>query len=125
MLHYNWHWFWNWGTGEGGNNGTHTVDMLRWGMGVEYPISVNSSGGRYRYTDDWETPDTQVVTWNFSNNSMMEWEGRSCNNRNIEEEAVGVIFYGEKGSLVIGAGNTYKIYDLQNKLIKDVKTRFR
>ncbi|MBX3253197.1 MAG: Gfo/Idh/MocA family oxidoreductase [Chitinophagaceae bacterium] len=121
MLHYNWHWFWNWGTGEGGNNGTHTVDMLRWGMGVEYPISVNSSGGRYRYTDDWETPDTQVVTWNFSNNSMMEWEGRSCNNRNIEEEAVGVVFYGEKGSLVIGAGNTYKIYDLQNKLIKDVK----
>lgn len=121
IIHYNWHWFWNWGTGEAGNNATHTVDMLRWGMGVEYPVSVASSGGRYRYKDDWETPDTQVITWNFSNNSMMEWEGRSCNNRNIEENGVGAVFYGENGTLVIGTGNGYKIYDLQNKLIKDVK----
>ncbi len=41
ILHYNWHWFWNWGTGEGGNNGTHMVDLLRWGMGVDFPVSAN------------------------------------------------------------------------------------
>lgn len=121
ILHYNWHWFWNWGTGEGGNNGTHMVDLLRWGMGVEYPVSVNSSGGRFRYDDDWETPDTQVVSWKFANNTMMDWEGRSCNGRNVEDTSVGVAFYGEKGTLVIGGGNTYKIYDLKNKLIKEVK----
>ena len=121
ILHYNWHWFWNWGTGEGGNNGTHMVDLLRWGMGVDYPVSVNSSGGRFRYDDDWETPDTQVVSWKFSNNTMMDWEGRSCNGRNVEDTSVGVAFYGEKGTLVIGGGNTYKIYDLKNKLIKEVK----
>jgi predicted dehydrogenase len=122
ILPYNWHWFWNWGTGEAGNNGTHMVDLMRWGLGVEYPSSVRSSGGRYRYQDDWQTPDTQVITWEFPNNTLMEWEGRSCNGRTIEDSTVGAAFYGEKGALVIGGGNSYKIYDLKNKLIKDVKT---
>ena len=124
ILHYNWHWFWNWGTGEGGNNGTHMVDLLRWGMNLEYPTSVSSSGGRYRYKDDWQTPDTQVVTWEFPGNKLMDWEGRSCNGRDIEGSSVGVAFYGEKGTIVIGGGNTYKIYDLKNKLLKDVKNDF-
>jgi len=121
ILHYNWHWFWNWGTGESGNNGTHMVDLLRWGMGLEYPTSVSSSGGRYRYTDDWQTPDTQVVAWEFPGNKLIDWEGRSCNGRDIEGSSVGVAFYGEKGTLVIGGGNSYKLYDLKNKLLKDVK----
>jgi len=121
ILHYNWHWLWNWGTGEGGNNGTHMVDLLRWGMGVEFPVSANSSGGRYRYKDDWQTPDTQLVSWSFANNTLMDWEGRSCNGRNTEDSSVGVAFYGDKGTVVIGGGNGYKVYDLDNKLLKEVK----
>lgn len=124
VLHYNWHWFWNWGTGESGNNGTHMVDLLRWGMGLEYPTSVSSSGGRYRYKDDWQVPDTQVVTWEFPDNKLMDWEGRSCNGRDIEGSSVGVAFYGEKGTVVIDGGNSYKIYDLKNELLKDVKNDF-
>ncbi|GAA4320195.1 Gfo/Idh/MocA family oxidoreductase [Compostibacter hankyongensis] len=121
ILHYNWHWFWHWGTGEALNNGTHMVDLIRWGLDADYPIRVTSAGGRYRYKDDWETPDTQSITVEFPNNTFLEWEGRSCNGRTIEGSSVGVIFYGEKGSLMIGGGNEYKIYDLKNKLIKEVK----
>lgn len=121
ILHYNWHWFWNWGTGEALNNGTHMVDLMRWGLGVEYPTRVTSGGGRYRYQDDWETPDTQVITMEFANNTSMTWEGRSCNGKHIEDSSVGVIFYGDTGSLYIDGGNSYKVYDLNNKLVKDVK----
>lgn len=121
ILHYNWHWFWNWGTGEALNNGTHMVDLMRWGLGVEYPTSVRSGGGRYRYKDDWQTPDTQVITWEFANNTFMEWEGRSCNGHYIEGAPVGASFYGETGTLVITGGNAYKLYDLKNQLIRDVK----
>lgn len=119
LIHYNWHWFWNWGTGEALNNGTHMIDLMRWGLGVDYPTRVTSAGGRYRYKDDWETPDTQVITLEFPNNTSMVWEGRSCNGRNVEGNSVGVIFYGEKGSLVIN-GNAYTIYDLDNKVVKTV-----
>ncbi|MDX1364328.1 MAG: Gfo/Idh/MocA family oxidoreductase [Arenibacter latericius] len=120
IVHYNWHWFWNWGTGEALNNGTHFVDLARWGLGVEYPTKVNSNGGRYRYEDDWETPDTQVINLEFPNNTLMTWEGRSCNGRSVEGVGVGVVFYGEDGSMVIEGGNSYKVYDLNNKLIKEV-----
>ncbi|WP_212003548.1 Gfo/Idh/MocA family protein [Chitinophaga sp. HK235] len=122
LIHYNWHWFWNWGTGEALNNGTHMIDLMRWGLGVEYPSRVTSAGGRYRYQDDWETPDTQVITLEFPNNTSMTWEGRSCNGRTVEGNSVGVIFYGEKGSLVID-GNAYTIYDLDNKVVKEVKNQ--
>ena len=124
LIHYNWHWFWNWGTGESLNNGTHMVDLARWGLGVDYPIRVSSAGGRYRYKDDWETPDTQVINLEFDNNSAITWEGRSCNGRSVEGSSVGVMFYGETGSLVIESGNSYKIYDLKNVLIKEVKNNF-
>lgn len=121
LIHYNWHWFWHWGTGEALNNGTHMVDLARWGLGVDYPTRVTSAGGRYRYQDDWETPDTQVIDLEFANNTLISWEGRSCNGKNMEGSSVGVIFYGETGSLLIESGNSYKIYDLKSKLVKEVK----
>ncbi len=122
LIHYNWHWFWNWGTGEALNNGTHEIDVMRWGLGVDYPTKVVSAGGRFAYKDDWETPDTQTITIEFPNNTAMTWEGRSCNNFPVEGTGRGVIFYGEKGTMVIPGGDDYKIYDPGNKLVKDVKT---
>ncbi|HSI75494.1 MAG TPA: Gfo/Idh/MocA family oxidoreductase [Lunatimonas sp.] len=121
LVHYNWHWFWNWGTGEALNNGTHMVDIARWGLEVEYPTRVTSAGGRYRYDDDWETPDTQTISLEFDNNSKITWEGRSCNGHLIEGASVGVMFYGETGALKIDGGNAYSIYDLKNNLVKEVK----
>ncbi|GAB3249147.1 Gfo/Idh/MocA family oxidoreductase [Larkinella harenae] len=121
LVHYNWHWFWHWGTGEALNNGTHMLDLMRWGLDVTYPNRVTSSGGRYRYKDDWETPDTQVINLEFPNNTAMTWEGRSCNGRTIEGSSVGVVFYGDNGSLQIDGGNAYTVYDLDNKLVKEVK----
>jgi predicted dehydrogenase len=120
LIHYNWHWFWHWGTGEALNNGTHMLDMMRWGLGVKYPTRVSSSGGRFHFKDDWETPDTQVIALDFAENVSMVWEGRSCSGRTIDGSSAGVIFHGEKGSLLID-GNSYVVQDLDEKVIKEVK----
>ncbi|RZM13895.1 MAG: hypothetical protein EOO88_44420, partial [Pedobacter sp.] len=70
LVHYNWHWFWHWGTGEALNNGTHEIDVARWGLQADYPTKVNSVGGRYRFQDDWETPDTQIITFECKDASV-------------------------------------------------------
>ncbi|MDB5021526.1 MAG: dehydrogenase [Pedobacter sp.] len=121
LIHYNWHWFWNYGTGEALNNGTHEVDVARWGLGVDFPIRVSSIGGRYQFQDDWQTPDTQLVTIEYPGRVSLLWENRSCNGRKVEGQERGIIFYGEKGSLDTGE-DAYKIYDLDGKLLQDVKS---
>lgn len=124
IVHYNWHWLWHWGTGEALNNGTHLVDLLRWGLGVDYPVRVSSNGGRFRYKDDWETPDTQVISFDFEEGISMTWEGRSCNGKPIEGNAVGALFYGETGSLLLEGRNVYKIFDLKGEIVKEVNDNF-
>ncbi|MDR1859520.1 MAG: Gfo/Idh/MocA family oxidoreductase [Bacteroidales bacterium] len=118
IVHYNWHWFWRWGTGEALNNGTHMIDLLRWGMKLDYPTKVTSNGGRYYAKDDWETPDTQIINIEFGNKAFMTWEGRSCNNTPIEGSWAGCAIYGDKGSILFGSGNEYTIYGTDGKVLR-------
>jgi len=122
LVHYNWHWFWHWGTAETCNNGTHEIDMCRWFLHVDYPTKVTSAGGRYAFKDDWQTPDTQVATFEFANNKSITWEGRSCNKMKVEGASRGFIIYGDKGTLVNYGNDDYKIFDADNKLVKEVQS---
>jgi predicted dehydrogenase len=108
---YNWHWFWHWGNGELGNNGIHALDLCRWGLGAEFPIRVTSSGGRYRYEDDQETPDTQTVCLEFEGRRQITWEGLSCN----KHDRKFVTFYGEGGALDLEGNGTYTVFDANDK----------
>ena len=65
---YNWHWFWDTGNGDIGNQGIHEMDIARWGLGDPMtPKSAVSTGGKYVYDDDQETPNTQLATIDFGN----------------------------------------------------------
>jgi hypothetical protein len=81
---------------------------------------VTSSGGRYAFKDDWQTPDTQVASFEFGDKATISWEGRSCNNIPLDGEERGFIIYGDKGTLISGAGDSYKIFDPDNKLVKEM-----
>jgi predicted dehydrogenase len=120
VIHYNWHWFWHWGTAETCNNGTHTIDLMRWGLGVDYPTRVTSSGGRYHYDDDWEMPDSQVLGFDFEGRKSLYWEGHSCSGGLVEGTGSGVVFYGENGSLEI-AGDGYVVYDRESRVVDEVR----
>ena len=119
LIHYNWHWFWHWGTGEALNNGTHMVDLCRWALDVNWPTRVVSSGGRYHYQDDWETPDTQVIGWDFAEGKTIMWESRSCNNFPAEKLGSGVLIYGTEGTVLID-GNGYTVFDKKNKVAEEI-----
>ena len=120
LIHYHWHWRWHWGTGEVVNNGTHYIDVARWGLQVNYPSKVFSTGGRYQFQDDWETPDTQLASFDFAENKTISWEGRSCNQRGINDIGSGISFHGEKGTLEI-RDNSYKVFDNKGQVVKAVE----
>jgi predicted dehydrogenase len=120
LIHYNWHWRWHWGTGEALNNGTHEMDVCRWALDVSWPARVSSNGGRYAFQDDWETPDTQTIAWDFGEGKTMSWEGRSCNDFPIEGRSRGTLIYGTEGSALLD-GDDYIIYDKKKKIIKQAK----
>lgn len=119
ILHYNWHWFWNWGTGELGNNGVHMLDVGRWGLGVDFATRVTSSGGRYRFDDDQQTPDTQVATFEFGDEKMLTWEALSCTRHGTGPSGVIAMFIGENGAMDI-LNNGYVLYDESNKEVERV-----
>jgi len=65
-LHYDWHWVWPTGDGDFGNNGIHYMDICRWITGHnELAPRVLSVGGRLGYVDDGETPNTQIVFYDY------------------------------------------------------------
>jgi predicted dehydrogenase len=121
LVPYNWHWRWHYGTGEALNNGTHEMDVCRWALGVDWPTRVSSNGGRYQFQDDWETPDTQTIAWDFAGDKSMSWEGRSCNDYPIEGRLRGTMIYGTDGAALLD-GDDYIVYDKKRKIIKQAKS---
>jgi predicted dehydrogenase len=107
---YNWHWFWDTGNGDIGNQGVHEMDIALWGLGRGgWPESVQSSGGKFLWKDDQETPNSQQTSFAFAGAQM------SFDARNLPTPPeglvplrgpnyVGNIFFGDLGFLVVDHG---------------------
>jgi len=64
-LHYDWHWNWLYGNGELGNWGIHLLDGCRMAAGGGLPRHAISIAGRFGYDDDGQTPNTQIVYFDY------------------------------------------------------------
>lgn len=117
LIPYNWHWHWHWGNGELGNNGVHTLDLCRWGLGVDFPVRVTSAGGRYCFDDDQETPDTHAVAFEFADKKLITWQCHSCNPHTEDF----VTFYGEKGMLKLFDMGDFTVYGPDDKIVREEK----
>lgn len=118
LVHYNWHWLWHWGTAELGNNGVHLVDICRWGLGVDDAKTVTCAGGRYRYDDDQQTPDTTVATFDFGDRAIV-WEARSFYKPIADESPkYEIAFYGENGTMTCSQ-TKLTTYDLAGKKLAE------
>ena len=72
-----------------------------------------------RTTGRRRTPS--CATFDFGDKGIT-WEGQSCAPRGFEGATVGVNFYGEKGCMAM-AGNNTIIYDLNNKVVREIKSK--
>lgn len=103
-VHYNWHWFWHYGNGETGNQGVHQMDLAVWGMNRGFPVKVYSTGGRYAWDDQAETPNTQITSFTYADGAIMEFEIRNIGSYQEAGQTTGNHFLGSKGYYVQGKG---------------------
>lgn len=101
--HYNWHWFWDYGCGDIANDGVHEIDVARWGLGVGMPKRVTATGGQLFYDDDHETPDTQVVVYEYDDCCLM-YEMRLWCDYETGGMENGTVFYGDEGTISFDGG---------------------
>jgi predicted dehydrogenase len=103
---YNWHWFWDTGNGDIGNQGVHEMDIAAWGLGrTGWPATVQSTGGKFVWKDDQETPNTQQTVLNFGDLELT-FEVRNLPTAPegfgpVKPNYVGNTFFGDKGFLVV------------------------
>ena len=67
-FHRTWHHLWRYSGGDIANDASHQIDLARWLLGVTYPKTVYSTGGRYATNPEElvaETPDTQIALFDF------------------------------------------------------------
>src|SRR5260370_40080357 len=88
------------------------MDVGRWGLGRDLPTSVSSTGGKYVYDDDQETPNTQLATFDYGDAELMfEVRGIMTGSEGglptASNNTVGNLFYGSDGWMALdGAGFT-------------------
>jgi predicted dehydrogenase len=121
---YNWHWFWDTGNGDIGNQGAHQIDIARWGLGKPgMPRSVVSTGGKYIYEDDQETPNTQIAMFDFGDAELVfEVRGLPTGSEgNISQSGntVGDLFYGGEGWMANGRSGFQVYKGEKNEKIMD------
>ena len=94
-----WRAFMEYGNGIVGDMCIHMLDMVRWMMGLGWPVSVSSSGGilvdkaaRANITD------TQTATFDF-NDVKVVWTHRTWGETPDPKYPWSATFYGEKGTL--------------------------
>jgi predicted dehydrogenase len=112
-LHYDWHWDWNTGNGELGNNNIHSIDICRWGLGLDGLCnSAISYGGRFGYVDAGQTPNTQVCIFDYGDKTIVA-ETRGLKSEQYRAGFTGGwLFHGAEGSI---AGNS--LFDKEGKMV--------
>lgn len=130
-LHYDWHWDWLYGNGDLGNMGIHYMDGCRIATGTDtLPRHVISLGGRFGYVDDGQTPNTQILYFDYEpapvifevrglpkDKSLLtaDWNAKAMDS--LLGMQIGVIVHCENGYV---AGN--KAFDKDGKLIQAFKS---
>ena len=115
-----WHWWYHYGSGDMGNDGIHDLEYARWGLGVEtHPSHIAATGGKYFFDDDQEFPDTQHVSFEFSDgtspNKTLIYEQRLWSTNYPHNTDSGAEFYGTKGQMYLSRRGKIQVLGERNR----------
>lgn len=120
-VHYDWHWFWNTGNGDMNNQGTHQLDVARWALDNDQtlPVRVMALGGRFKWDDQGETPNTMFAIAEYPNGQYVFFNVRNVDYEGYERQVLNE-YYLEDGSKIVGDGN-FKIIRPDSDEVEELK----
>ena len=94
-----WRSFMEYGNGTIGDMAIHMLDMVRWMLGLGWPIRISSSGGIFvDKASKANISDTQLATFEYPELKIV-WQHRTWGAPNDEKYQWGATLYGEKATL--------------------------
>lgn len=127
-FHYDWHWWHNFGTGDIGNDGTHEIDIARWGLGVSgVPSKASAVGGKFYFDDDQQFPDTATCAFQWPSETtggppkQLVFEMRIWSKNYPHNVDSGIEFYGTKGMLFVSKRGKLSVWDDSNRPVSDIR----
>ena len=100
--------FWDYAGGELTNWCVHLLDVVHFAVGVDAPLTVASSGGKWYYDDCRDCADTQEVVWEYPGNLLVRYStlvhnsyGPNGHPGNKSFGSYGTMLQGTKGTLFI------------------------
>lgn len=137
-FHYAWNWYWDYSGGDIINDGVHQIDAARLLVGGRCPRAVHATGGQFHRSNEHEAPDTQTVTWEFDDLTIvfemalwtpymkkMAWELRDTDDYpNWPFDGTKVEIFGEKGLMLFERhGGGWQVFDAGEKVIAERNDR--
>lgn len=123
-FHYDWHWWYNFGTGDIGNDGTHEIDIARWGLGVSgLPATASAIGGKFWFDDDQQFPDSATCVFQWPDagptggQKQLIFEMRIWSKNYPHNVDTGIEFYGTQGMLFVSKRGKLTIWNDSNQRI--------
>ncbi|NLY01649.1 MAG: Gfo/Idh/MocA family oxidoreductase [Rhodopirellula sp.] len=104
FVHYNWHWFWPTGNGDLNNQGTHQLDMAFWALDpkVTHPLRAMAIGGRFKWDDQGETPNTLFGIAEYPNGQYVFFNVRNVNYKDYQRQVENEYYFEDGGKIVRG-----------------------
>lgn len=99
LVHYNWHWFWKTGNGDMNNQGTHQLDVARWGIDPDqtHPVRAMALGGRFKWDDQGETPNTMFGIAEYPNGQQVFFNVRNVNYNGYQHQVENEYYFEDGG----------------------------
>ena len=102
FVHYNWHWFWPTGNGDMNNQGTHQLDRARWAIDPDqtHPVRAMALGGRFKWDDQGETPNTMFAIAEYSNGQQIFFNVRNVNYEGYQHQVQNEYYFEDGGKIL-------------------------
>lgn len=111
-FHEGWRVFRAYANGDIGDDGSHDLDMARWGLGeTTHPVKITAHGSRVELKGGVrEYPDNMTVTYEYASGKVLIYEDRQWTPYGLHGVDSGNAFYGTKGYMIFSRRGFFQTF---------------